>query len=82
MSPLPVFAERLAMIGRDHDEGAIEGVSGAQTIEKGAERLVRVGDFARIRILAVARGKWFRRRIRFVRIVQVDPGKPWLMAQG
>jgi hypothetical protein len=77
-----MLAERLAMVGRYHDECAIEGVSAAQSIEKAAERLVRVGDFARVRILAVARGKWLRRCVRFVRIVQVDPGKPWLMAQG
>ncbi len=78
-----MLAERLAVVGRNHDQRALErGSCCAETVEKPAERLVGVRDFTRVRILAVTRRKRLRRRVGFVRIVEVDPDEPGSVSKG
>jgi hypothetical protein len=73
---LTVLAERLSVIRRDDDERVVERARRPQAVEETAEDSVRVGNLARVRIGCVTSSKWFRRGVRLVGIVQVDPSEP------
>ena len=55
---------------------------GAQAIQEPAQRGVGVRDLARVGVLRIARPIRLRRRVRFVGIVEMRPGKPGGRLQG
>jgi len=79
--PLAVLAQRLAVIARDDDERAIEVAARAKRCEHASELRVGVCHFAVVRRLR-PRGVLGRRRVRGVRIVEVDPQKEGIAGCG
>ena len=70
-----VLAQRLAVIGRDNHQCAIERAALAQGADQTADELVGPGDRPVVRPAGVLRRVGFRRQVGRVRIVEVDPGK-------
>ena len=70
---LAVLAERLAVVARDHDEGAVVQLPFAETREEAPDRRVDARDLAVVRILREALLVRGRRVVRVVRVVEVHP---------
>ncbi len=67
-----MIAKALAVVGQQHDRGAVVQIPGSKVIEQLADDLVGVFHFA---IVGSCRGEPRRRRIRLVRLVDVDEQK-------
>ena len=80
MRPLAVLAEALAVISRDHHQGAIELTGRAQIVEQLPDHRVGVRHLGVVRL--VPRGERFRGAVGFMRVIQMDPSKPGLRAEG
>ena len=76
MRGLVVFAERLAVVGREYDERPAAGsAGGGERIEQRRERGVGGGHVAKVRIVRKTRRERLGRRVREVRLVQVHPAQ-------
>ena len=75
MRPLAVIAERLAVIGGDDNQRALENGGRAQPIDEPAEHRIGIGDLAVVRLAALSVGR--RRHVGRMRIEQMHPGQPW-----
>ena len=62
------------MIGSHHDQRAIELAGAAEAVEKPAQHRIGIRHLGVVRL--VQRGVRLRGSVRFVRIVEMDPGKP------
>ena len=77
MRRFAVLAARLSVIAGHDDERAAGRAVAKNRIEKRREGGVGGGDFAEVRIRRESRPERFGRRIRKVRLVEMDPGEPW-----
>ena len=74
---LAVLGERFSMVARYDDERSAAGALVEDPRQERRQRGIRRGYFAQIRRGFEPRGEWFRRRVREMRLVNVDPRKPF-----
>jgi hypothetical protein len=74
---LAVLAERLAVIGDDHDKGVVSEVTLVQHAQETRELRIDEGDRAKVRDFLVHRAIRFGQRVRRVRVVEMHPRKEW-----
>ena len=74
-----VIAQSFAVIGGQHDDGAIVDSQPLEVIEKRAHDLIRSGDLTVIPIL-IPTGEWFRWGVGNVGLVEVKKKEEWLVS--
>ena len=73
----PVFAQRLAVIAQKRNQTAVVDLVKLQPGDQPPEFMIRVRDFAVVRMAAVLRAIGLGRIVWTVRIVKVQPEKEW-----
>ena len=71
--PLAMFAEALAVIAHHHDDGVAREIVLVEVREQPADLRIDEGDLADVGAVRVARLEGLRRRVRRMRVVEVDP---------
>ena len=77
-----MLSQRLAVVAREHDEGAFVEVQLAQAEKEPAKLRVVESDFTIVEVAGVARELRLRGAIRAVRIVQMHPQEERLAKMG